>query len=195
MNYEIGNVYKIICSLDSNFIYIGSTFQKLKKRWIDHKSEYKRYLKDEILNMSTHKYYKKYGIENFKIVLIKSYNVCRDSDRDNTHLKVYEQLWINKTKRSVNCNNAFNPLFKLDIKAKHKIYRESNKEKKKEYYENNKEKKKEYYQTNKVKILGKMKEKITCECGTNITRTNLTTHKKSKKHAKLMQDINILKII
>jgi hypothetical protein len=198
MGYSIGHIYKIICRLDSNFVYIGSTFNELKQRWKGHKDHYAKFLQDGCKNMSTYKYYDKYGIENFKIILIKSYNVCRNSQRDNAHLRAYEQLWINKTKRAVNLQNAFNALAKLDKriyyennKEKIKEYRENNKEKMKEYRENNKEKikeyNKEYSENNKEKINKRQREKITCECGSIITKKCIPRHIKTKKHLKLMQ--------
>jgi hypothetical protein len=210
MGYSIGHIYKIICRLDSNFVYIGSTFNELKQRWTGHKEQYKQYLKDGGYNMSTHKYYTKYGIQNFKIILIKSYKVIRESQRDNAHLRVYEQLWLNKTKKAVNIHKAFNPLVNVDRQIynennkekrceKNKEYRENNKEKVKEYYLNNKEKikenNKEYRENNKEKIKEyrennkeKRNEKITCDCGSIITKAGLLQHKKSKKHLKLMQN-------
>lgn len=206
MNYSIGHIYKIICCLDSDFVYIGSTFNELKQRFQGHKNQYKLWLKDKKNNLSTYPYFDKYGIDNFKIILIKSYKVCRELQRDNTHLKVYEQIWINKSKRAVNIHKAFNPLLKLDkkeydkknyenIKEKKKEYYENNKETKnkyqkeynKEYCENNKEKIKEYYQNNKEKIKENNKEKITCECGSIICKGVLSKHKKSKKHFNLMK--------
>ena len=188
MNYQIGHVYKILCTVNSEFVYIGSTFLKLNARWDNHKYKYNKYLKGGINNMSTYKYYDKYGIQFFRIVLIKSYKVCRESQTDYRHLRAFEQLWINKTKRSINYNNAFNPLAKLDKN----IYQNK-------YYENNKEeiseKMKEWRKKNKEKINKREREKITCECGTIITRSNLSTHKKTKKHIKLMQRYNKLKML
>lgn len=195
MEYQIGNVYKIICSVNSEFIYIGSTFQKLNLRWISHKSKYNKYLKGGNNKMSIFKYYDKYGIQSFRIVLIKSYNVYRDSQRDHKHLLAFEQLWINKTKKSVNLYNAFSPIAKIDKKIYLNKYYQNNKEKAKEYYQDNKVKILEYYQTNKVKILEKKKEKTICECGINITKSNLSAHKKTKKHIKLMERYNKLKML
>jgi len=71
-----------------------------------------------------------------------------------------------------------------------KKYRENNKEKiaerKKNYYENNKEKiaerKKKYRETNKEKIAERKKEKVVCECGSEVTKSCLARHRKSKKH-------------
>ena len=206
MEYQFGKIYKIICTVNSEFVYIGSTFQKLNLRWLNHKNKYKKYLQNGIRNMSTYKFYDKYGIQSFRIMLIKEYKVCRNSQRDNSHLRAYEQLWINKTKKTVNLKSAFNPLPKLDEKIRYKKYYENNKGKAKEYYQTNKEqineKTKEYYHTNKEQISQKRKEhyqnnkeKITCECGINITRSNLSAHKKTKKHIKLMERYNKLKML
>jgi hypothetical protein len=41
---------------------------------------------------------------------------------------------------------------------------------------------KEYYEENIDKIKEHQKEIITCECGGKFTRTNLSQHRKSKKH-------------
>ena len=203
MNYQIGHVYKILCIVNSDFVYIGSTFRQLNLRWQRHINHYKLYLKKGILNMSTHKYFDKYGIQNFKIVLIKSYKVSSDSNWDNKELKVFEQLWINKTKNSVNRQCAFNPLAKLDHKIIMSKYYENNKEQvnecNKKWYNNNKEKKnqkgKEWRNDNKEKINKREREKITCECGSIISKKSIPRHKKSKKHAKLMQNNNTLKIL
>ncbi|GMF38340.1 unnamed protein product [Phytophthora lilii] len=83
----IGKIYKIIHN-QSNIIYIGSTFNDLKGRFAQHKADYKRKH-----NISIYEYFERYGIENFKIILIKEYEVI-----DRRHLEVYEQLWINKLK-------------------------------------------------------------------------------------------------
>jgi hypothetical protein len=79
---------------------------------------------------------------------------------------------------------------KEQLKQKCKEYYETNKEKiseqKKEYRINNRETNKEqckkYYETNKEQILEKDKIKITCECGSIVRKSDLSTHKKSKKH-------------
>ena len=80
------------------------------------------------------------------------------------------------------------------IKESNKNYKENNKDKIKEsnknYKENNKsiinEKAKDYRENNKTKINEKAREKIKCECGCEITKSGLSTHKKSAKHKKLM---------
>ncbi len=79
---------------------------------------------------------------------------------------------------------------KEKIKKQKKIYREKNKEKLKKkhklYHEKNKDKLNEdqkiYYQKNKEILNLKKLEKIECECGASISRSNICRHKKSKKH-------------
>ena len=100
---KTGKVYKIICT-QSNDVYIGSTFNTLRDRWMDHKNRYRQYQKNPSRNMSIHTYFDKYGTDNFKIILIKEYEVV-----DRKHLESKEQLWINKFK-NINIQSAFNPL-------------------------------------------------------------------------------------
>lgn len=236
---KIGKVYKIICLL-SDDVYVGSTLDSLKNRFYKHK-------KNKNVRTSIKPLFDKYGVENFKILLIKSYQVV-----DRKHLEVYEQLWINKI-RCINKNCSFNikryskDFFygkykekilkyqkkyrgenkeniidykkiyyqenkekinkkqseyykknKEDIKNRVKIYNENNKEKRQEkskkYYEKNKSKiidyQKKYEQENKNKINERIKKKIKCECGCEITYSNMPKHKKTKKHLKFIQDNN-----
>jgi len=140
MNICKGHIYIIFCHINPKIYYVGSTFNQLKYRWNHHKNTKRN-------NCSISKYFDKYGIENFSIKLIKTYNVYRENSKDNKHLTAYEQLWINKFRNSCNIQHSFNPLKKLrDI----------------EYYENNKEKileyQKEYNEKNKDKILEKRKQ-------------------------------------
>jgi len=107
----IGFVYKITY-LD--VLYIGSTVQKLKYRFRQHKQS----------KCSISKYFDIHGADNFIIELIKQYNVF-----DRKHLNMYEQLWINKLK-CVNEQSAMN--FEC-INKKEKI-----KEYMKKYYKKNK---------------------------------------------------------
>jgi len=157
MSYSTGNVYKIICKLDSDIVYIGSTFNSLRNRWQTHKQDYKSYLDRKHSCVSIYPYFEKFGIENFKIIRIKEYECYRGNRSDRKHLNVYEQLWISKTKNCVNKVNPFNLL-----KYNTDVMREYYKEYRKEYYEKNKEQKKEYQKEyskkNKEKISENQKE-------------------------------------
>ena len=162
--YKTGRIYKInyIGNENMNLTYIGSTFNTTRDRFRGHKQDYNTWTKDEKKSkLSIYPYFEKYGIENFKIFLIKEYNVI-----DRKHLLMYEQLYINKIK-CINIQKSFNPLTNKINKYRCKEYREKNKEKRrekeKEYYNINKEniceKKKEKYKENKELIKQKYKEK------------------------------------
>ena len=49
----------------------------------------------------------------------------------------------------------------------------------------------EYYLNNKEQLIEKAKEKISCECGKEITIHNIYRHKKSKKHLNFINQIVI----
>ena len=163
----IGRVYKIVCYDDPNLLYIGSTFKTLNQRWNVHKCHYKR----NVGNKSLYKYFDKYGVDTFKIFLIKEYYVYRYNYRDLKHLHSKEQLWINKL-NCINIKCSFNPLPKL---IQLKIFRDTHKEvmylRKKKYRDNNKEKiKKHKY------------KKYVCICGANYTHCHKARHERTKKH-------------
>jgi hypothetical protein len=182
-----GHIYKIICNLDSSFCYIGSTFNQLRHRWQNHKQSYKQ-KKGEL---SIHKYFDKYGIENFKIIKIKSYNVIREHRKDYKHLHAYETLWISKTKNCVNKVLPFQPLKKEKRRECEKKYRNKNKEKINDYIKiykkNNKDKVREYIkkyrENNKEKIKEHKSQNWNCSlCDTNMTHDSKSRHLKTKKH-------------
>ena len=116
---KIGRIYKII-HLDSNICYVGSTFNTTRDRWREHKSSFIKYKKNkQKYGISVFKYFEQYGVERFKMILIKEYLVC-----DKYHLKMYEQMHINKLKKCcINRNNPFN-IFGKDVKtARRHLYR------------------------------------------------------------------------
>jgi hypothetical protein len=199
----IGRIYRII-HLESNICYIGSTMNELRFRWQEHKDHYKQWLKKgNQSEIAIYPYFKKHGVDKFKMILIKEYEVV-----DRNHLQAYEQLYIEKfRKNAVNVNSAFSILHLYRIANKENIvckkkdwyednkerlivkarqYRQVNKEKIKKYCEDNKEKKskqgKEWYEANKETINEKRKEKFVCECGGRYIKINKSHHLKSKKH-------------
>ena len=150
MKYRAGRVYRID-HIHSNICYVGSTFNIIRQRWAIHKSKFKSG-KDKY---AITPYFEKYGIRNFRCILIKEYQVV---DKYDLHAK--EQLWINKLK----CVNKYNSIPFLREKELRKIYcksyRKNNldkcKEKDRLYRINNldkcKEKDRLYYQLNRDKI-------------------------------------------
>ncbi len=78
-------------------------------------------------------------------------------------------------------------------KIRNQNYYEENKDKLKEYIQN-------YYEANKDKILeyhqnyyevnkDRINEKVNCDCGCEVSRTNLLRHQKSKRHLNNMNNI------
>lgn len=184
----IGFVYKII-HLDSNICYIGSTCDSISGRWRTHKNGYNRWIgnKDQLRTVSIYPYFEQHGIDRFKMILIKSYEVV-----DIDHLRAYEQLSINRTK----CINRFAALQlvsrtcmskhyareyrnrnKLMIASQNKKYLSSNKQKHSEYL-------KKYSEANKEAIAARRSIKVECECGAILSKSNLPKHKRSQKHLK-----------
>lgn len=196
---KVGKIYRII-HLQSDICYVGSTFDALRNRWCAHKRDYNFGEK----NISIYPYFKEFGIENFKIVLIKEFEVC-----DRAHLRAYEQLYINK----LNCVNKINP-FRIKwiyMKKYNKNYRNEHREELNEYSRNyhneHKEelnekcrayhhenrdvqvqKSREYYKNNKTEICRLRKlDKVECECGSIVRRSDLLKHQRTEKHKRLME--------
>jgi len=194
-----GHIYLIWTPLDNSFCYIGSTFNRLHKRFEEHKSRYKKYLEDNTQKKcSIIPYFEKYDVKNFKIDLIKSYKVIREHKMDFKHLSAYETLWINKTKNCINKILPFSPMKYFNIKNSQKKYQEQNKDKIKErnknYREENKDKykdyQKNYQEQNKDKIKKDKNTKIECECGGKYTKTHKAQHFKSKKHINYIANLD-----
>lgn len=198
-SYQVGMIYQIYYINDPKINYIGSSFNGINKRWTYHKTDYNKYLNDDRKPASAiYPYFKEFDIKNFEIKELKKYNVI-----DNNHLKMYEQLYINKYK-SVNKINPFNILASEDKKKYKKEYSIKNKDKisqyskqryanNKEYFDNyveeNRDKIKEYkaqhYQKNKEKVAEKAKERILCIiCNKEVTKCKYVRHCKTKQHIK-----------
>lgn len=201
-SYKNGIVYQIYYNDDPSIHYIGSSLNDINKRWDYHRQDYNKYLNSEKKPASTiYPYFQELGIENFTIVELKKYKVT-----DVNHLKMYEQLHINKLK-PVNRINPFNILADVDKKNySRKHYQEHKQEKaeygkkryqeNKEYFDNyveeNRDRIKEYkaqhYQKNKEKQLEKAKETMVCElCNTEFRKAGRARHEKSKTHIKNLE--------
>jgi len=177
-------------------VYVGSTTQSLEARWNIHLRAYK-----QRRLVSIYPYFEEHGIENFKIELIREYDVV-----DEKHLRVYETLWMNRL-ICVNKKIPFMPMpldiyqrlyyerNKEDIIAYGKEYRERNREVinacHKEYREQNREvinaRHKEHYARNRDKIAAMRKEKVICECGAVVARGGLSAHRKTVAHIRSIQ--------
>jgi hypothetical protein len=143
---------------------------------------------------------KKEYYEKYKEEIKKKTKDYRNNNKEKI-AKNYKEYRIKNKESLLIKKKEYYEKYKEEIAKKNKEYAINNKEKIKEYWNNNKEKrikkdkrryekhkkkileqKKEYYEKNKKKILEKKKIKITCQCGSNICKSDLKRHLKSKKH-------------
>jgi predicted GIY-YIG superfamily endonuclease len=194
-DYSNGKIYKITNNVN-NDIYIGSTINTLKRRFICHKSKYKQFLKGNSSNVSVFKLFDKYGIENCAIELIQLYP-CESKKQleilEGKYMKDNNEYCINhciagRTDKQYRIDNVDK------IKEQKKQYRIDNvdkiKEQKKQYRTDNVDKIKQYRTDNKDKI----NEKIICECGAKHNKKNKGEHQKTNKHLKYLEQQTIINI-
>lgn len=198
-----GTIYRIVSLSHPEIQYVGSTGDTLNKRWLRHKIQFKAWKDDPTkIKLSIFPYFSEYGIDDFRIILIKQYEVV-----DKHHLSSYEQLYMNRIKCvnsnkawHVNANNCkwmmtqyniqYNKKNKEIINEKAKLNYRNNQErlveKSKIYRENNPEaitkSSAMYRDNNKQKIHDKYNEKVVCECGKTYTHGHISRHIKSKYH-------------
>jgi hypothetical protein len=190
----IGRIYKIV-SGEGNECYLGSTFNKLKYRFKQHKNDYRRWKDGNRGSCASFDLFEKYEIKNCKMLLIKEYDVI-----DRKHLQVYETLWICKLK-SINKNVSFRiPYLDRKYYKKKRLHNNPNfykeqyqkfmenhpdyiKEKYKKTLKNNPQHNREKYEKYGEKQKVRQSEKINCEiCSCQIRRNFKSRHQRSKKH-------------
>ena len=165
--YKNGKIYKLE---KDGLTYIGSTIQPLNRRFSKHKTEYKSNKK----NKCSSKRLFEIG-ENVIITLIEDYPCNNNKElqkRERYYIENNECVNFNIPNRTIKEWRVEN---KEDMKLKDKLYREKNKER--------------YKITDSIKYERtkiKKQEKITCECGSIIARSQKTEHLKTKKHKNLV---------
>jgi len=166
----IGHIYRII-HLESDIQYVGSTFNEPRKRWQMHKSSYNKWKYGKFANIAIYPYFNEHGIDKFKLIPIKSYEVV-----DRQHLEAYEQLWISK----LNCVNIMNTIKIKNMSATQ--YREMNRLA-------IRTRDNEFYQANKERIKDKKRSKVSCECGATYSYSDKARHIKTLKHQRRLQEL------
>ena len=198
-DYSQAKIYHIVCNLTGE-TYYGSTVQKISQRMGTHRKPGKDCCSKPIIERGDYHYglVEDYKCDNLEQLLMRERyyvdnNDCINKNRPITskeekiaQQKVYRDNHKEKKK-------AYREANKDKMKAYYELYSKENKEKKKAYREANKDKiieqKKGYYETNKDKISEHKKEKVICECGCEISRTNLSTHRKTKFHQEFIQSL------
>ena len=118
MRLSKGSVYKIVCTSDPEWCYIGSTFLTLSDRFLHHKSEFRRWQRGEKnQGCACFPHFAEYGLETHSIELLQEYQVIRTHPNDHKHLNLFETLWIDRVKGCCNQVRPFKP-FKVLFKAK-----------------------------------------------------------------------------
>ena len=163
-DYKTAKIYTIRCRVDNNLIYVGSTTQQLSKRMVEHRSKHN---KEPSENFTKPLYVKmrELGIEIFYIELYEDFPCERKEQLEKREGEVIREIGtLNRVIAGV------------------------------QYRQNKKEYHKEYYSANHDELRQKQnaygREKLTCECGCVSTNNGIFTHKKSKKHSKLMESLN-----
>jgi hypothetical protein len=192
-DYSKGIVYALVAD---DKVYIGSTTQRIKKRIGGHKKQ--------AINPQKHGSSKEIVLNpTFTYVIVET---CPCDSKG--ELLIRERYWIenyaiqNPGFTVVNLKVRLNPS-REEIVELRKAYYEANKrtelerrkaryeankrtelERRKAYYEANKrtelELRKAWYEANKDKISQRRAERVSCDvCGKEVSRGNLTRHKKS----------------
>jgi predicted GIY-YIG superfamily endonuclease len=182
VKYNESIIYKLCCNdLNITDIYIGST-TNFNRRRAQHKLCCNNE-KTKQFNCRVYKFIRDHGNwGNWSMLQIEQYEA-----KDKRDLEMRERYWIETLNSSLNKN--------IPTQTSSEYY-QNNKEKiaehRAEYYQNNKEvileKLAENYQNNKEVIAEYNAEKVVCECGSEVNKSSLLQHKKTKKH------INFLKL-
>jgi len=167
VNYENGKIYKIVND-KNNMTYFGSTTQQLSKRMAKHRS-----LFNKLGGCNT---YDKFGnIKDCKIYLIELYPSNTKEEllkRERYYIENFDcinsQIPGRTRKEYYSMNNT---KIKIKDKKRYKIEKEMRIKNACNYYKKNKQEIQKY-----------KKEKIKCECGKLVQRTQKARHEKSKKH-------------
>ena len=191
--YNTAMIYSIRSPATEKY-YIGSTTQILCKRFGDHKTKYKGYLKGTGCFITSFKILK---LGDAYIELLEEVN-CENRNqlekREGELIREHKNNCVNKS-----IAGRTQKEYKIDNIDKTKQYGIDNIEiilkRSKQYYDDNKEfvkaNNKQYYNDNKDKILESIKAKAKlqylCACGLTITTGVKARHNKTAKHLKALE--------
>jgi hypothetical protein len=209
INYQNTIIYKICCKdINITDTYVGHT-TNFDKRKNQHKTSCNNE-NNKSYNCYVYQFIRDNGNwNNWEMIEIELYS-CENKRQAETR----ERYWLETLGATLNqviptrTKQEYQKEYYHEnreiLNEKHKEWYEANKEQiseyqkdyQKEYYEANNDillkKKREYYEANKEKILENFKEKITCECGCELTKSNLPKHRKTKKHLDNLNNLNNL---
>jgi hypothetical protein len=172
-------IYKIFCKdKEIEDIYIGST-TNFTQRKQSHKKNCNN-PNNSHYNIKVYQFIRDNGgWSNWDMIIFEEVN-CENK----LELLKIERKYIEKYNNSLNIAvpSRTNTEYKKDNKDKIK-------EQSKKYHEANRdkilEKQKKYREANKEKL----KEKITCDCGSEVVKSTIQRHKRTKKHQNFIKEI------
>ena len=161
-DYSKSKIYHIVCNITGQ-TYYGSTVQRISQRMNGHRKKDHKCVSKPIIERGDYHY-----------GLVEDYK-CENSEQ----LRMRERYYVDNN----DCVNKNSPIRTKEEKISYfKAYHEANKDK-------IRERKKREYETNKDKISEHNNEKVICECGCEISRTNLYVHRKRKFHQEFIQSL------
>jgi group I intron endonuclease len=216
INYKNGRIY-IIRNTKNDKVYVGSTTQSLSKRFCTHKGSINYSQK---INYPLYKAMREIGVEHFYIEIIemfpcdskeelhsreghwiRQFQSCNEEKGFNFLIagrnikqwrednKEYDKKYYqDNQQRITEYNRARYASNKEAILAQHKEYRDNNKSKVRGW-------KRLYREKYKDEINARQREKVVCECSSQVSRVHLSRHRSSKLHqdwekSKQLKEIN-----
>ncbi len=165
--YQNGVIYTI---KTDNGLYVGSTIN-FRKRKNSHKT--------------------KCFNETDKLYNIKLYQNIRENDGEYS-IEIYKMFPCNSSEELIKEEEKVRKYLNSNLNMQKCFTTEEEVKERKRCYackDEQKEQRKAYYYKNKDMILEQMNEKIICECGCFTTKGNISRHRKSNKHTKLINNI------
>ena len=194
--YENAVIYKLCCK-DASITdeYIGSTCNKYKR-----KQGHKRDCNNKNRKGYDSPVYQfiraNGGFENWDLIVLEEYS-CESK----VQLEMKEREWIELRKPTLNRNvptrtsKEYNDTYKEEHRQYYQEHREERLQYLKQYQEEHieeiKERRKQYYEENKDEINENQRIKIMCECGIEVNNSSLSRHRKSQKHLKYLEELNL----
>lgn len=198
IDYTRTIIYKLVCK-DTKIkdCYVGATTDFTKRKYAHKHCCINENSKD--YNLNVYQFIRaNNGWNNWDMIMIEEYNTCKNKLESDTR----ERYWIEILGAILNNIIPSQSLQEWTKKNKeriteyHKDWYEKNKNetllKHKEWKQNNKKKcieqNKEWYEKTKNKRM----EKITCNCGSTICKTETLRHNKSQKHINFILNSSIV---
>ena len=178
--YKRGKIYTIRCRYDDTLIYVGSTIDKLAKRFAGHRTNEKcslyKCVEGDWINWYI-ELYEDYPCDNKEQLERREGEVIREIATINKIIarrtpKEYRQ-------DNIVSFNEYNKQYKKDNRDK---ILEQQRQHYNDYRDEMIERQRQYYKDNRDKILEKIKEKCKCDvCGAEVVKHGIKRHQKTAK--------------